>query len=315
MSKAEAIPAIVFIHLGPKLPGYISCALQQAIDFNPDSKIYLIYNESSIQDLSLELREKIIGVSTESLTRDPLHDSFLAKTAQDKTFRGGFWIFTMERFFYLYDFLVQYKLKDVFHLENDVLLYTDLKEMLPKFKKNYSGMMAITFDSDKKGIAGFLYVANPTPLEKFLELVVEKAHLGGHDMERLAQFKNKYLGKYVDFLPIVMPEYASDPGLVSRLGKTPKKPKLYSRNFKEFNSLFDAAALGQYLGGIDPQNDSLGPGFVNESCVFDASRFQYVWENDKLGRKIPFLEFKGKKYKINNLHIHCKNLQEFVSKK
>ncbi|HSW73302.1 MAG TPA: hypothetical protein VLG44_07865 [Chlamydiales bacterium] len=315
MSKApEVSPPIVFIHLGPKLPPYLTLALEQAREFNPNSPIYLVASEISKQDLSLECREKVTFVATESLPKDPLHEEFLAKSAQDRTFRGGFWIFTTERFFYLYDFLVEYKLKDVFHLENDVLLYTDLTTLFPTFKKNYKGMIAATFDNDKKGVAGFLYVANPTPLHKFLDFVVEKAHLGGQDMERLGQFKNKYHKKYIDFLPIVMPEYSKDHKLVNRLGKKAKNPKLYSRYFTEFNSIFDAAALGQYLGGIDPQNDSLGPGFVNEACVFDASRFQYLWEVDEKGRKIPFLLFKDKKYRVNNLHIHSKNLAEFVSK-
>ncbi len=43
---------------------------------------------------------------------------------------------------------------------------------------------------------------------------------------------------------------------------------LYNINYEEFNAIFDGAAIGQYLGGVDPINcpgDTTG--FVNETCV------------------------------------------------
>ena len=29
---------------------------------------------------------------------------------------------------------------------------------------------------------------------------------------------------------------------------------MITKNFKHYNAIFDAAAIGQYLGGIDPRN-------------------------------------------------------------
>jgi len=79
--------------------------------------------------------------------------------------------------------------------------------------------------------------------------------------------------------------------------------------------LFDGAAIGQYLGGVDPRNQKSKPGFINESCVFNPSRFLFEWIKDDKGREIPYAIFKDCKYRINNLHIHSKNLAKFKSRR
>ena len=87
----------------------------------------------------------------------------------------------------------------------------------------------------------------------------------------------------------------------------------YTNHFYLFNSLFDAAAFGQYLGGEDPRNGHSAPGFINESCIFNPSHFTYTWEEDDQGRLVPYAHYKNEKVRINNLHIHSKNLAPFYS--
>jgi disulfide oxidoreductase YuzD len=55
-------------------------------------------------------------------------------------------------------------------------------------------------------------------------------------------------------------------------------------------------------------------GFINESCVFDPSKWTFEWLLDAQGRKVPYASYHGHKWKINNLHIHSKNLAGFRSK-
>jgi hypothetical protein len=82
----------------------------------------------------------------------------------------------------------------------------------------------------------------------------------------------------------------------------------FDNMFSEFRCIFDGAALGQYLFGIDKfitkQNTV---GFVNESCVFDPSNFEY-----KFIDQCPYLISNGIKYKIVNLHMHCKNIAQLL---
>jgi hypothetical protein len=87
-----------------------------------------------------------------------------------------------------------------------------------------------------------------------------------------------------------------------------------STNSDMFPFIFDAAAIGQYLGGVDPRNDASHTiGFVNETCVIKYNNYK-VWveydENEK--RKKPFIIINDKVVPIFNLHIHSKHLGNFV---
>ena len=56
----------------------------------------------------------------------------------------------------------------------------------------------------------------------------------------------------------------------------------FSNCYNDFNSIFDGAAIGQYLGGIDPRNNSSNSiGFVNEQCIFNVSNYKYIWNNNE----------------------------------
>ncbi len=309
-------PAIVFVHLGRKIPEYLPTAIEQARLFNPKSRIFLIANQAALQLPSRGKKwEGVECIYKESLPRESVHEEFSSKARMNRTFRGEFWTYAMERFFYLYELMKSQGLTDVFHLENDVMLYRDLKEILPLFTAYYPEKIAATFDNDDRCIAGFMYVAKADALYPLLELMSKKVAAGGNDMFFLGQFRNDFGKAYIDHLPIVCPEYAKEYPLMSTSGLSTGRPEDYFCHAEEFVSLFDAAAIGQYLGGIDPQHNRPGGGFINESCLFDVSRFQLTWEKDAEGRLIPYALFQSSKWRINNLHINSKNLEEFYSKK
>jgi len=208
--------------------------------------------------------------------------------------------------------MTQYNLKNVFHLEYDNMLYVDLQELLPIFVDKYKGIAA-TFDNDKRCIPGFIYIRNQEVMSRLADFFAYYAKKGYNDMQMLAEFKNKYGENSIDYLPIITAEYAKEHPLVSRKGNAAHKKKKFFQYIDLFHSVFDAAALGQYLGGQDPNNGSCAPGFINESCVFNSSHLGYDWYNDDLNRKIPYIVYSNKKYRINNLHIHSKKLELFTS--
>ncbi len=294
--------AIVFIHLGPSLPPYASVAIQQARLFNPDCPIYLVANGEAVANFSVP---EVHLVPTESLAKSGSHEAFIREARE-----RGFWRYVVERFFYLEELMSQHRLENVFHLENDVMLYANLNQMLPIFEKNYSGMIGATFDNDERCIAGMIYVSNLSPLSKFVQFAASHQET---DMALLGQFRKAHHKQFIDHLPIVIPSYGKEHPLETNNGKKALNSTDYSNHFDEFLSLFDAAALGQYVGGIDPIHADHDPGFVNESCVFNPSYFKIGWERDSLGREIPILYFQNEKCPINNLHIHSKNLSAFSS--
>jgi hypothetical protein len=306
---------IVFVHLGKQLPDYLSVSIAQARLFHPDWPIFLIANRVALEQLPEQLTQcNLQCAPCEDLPQSPMHAEFLQRSQLDRSFREGFWTYTTERFFYLYELMQQQKLDELFHLENDVMLYTNLATLLPIFHSQYNGKIAVTLDNEDRCIPGFLYISTLPPLHKLLSFIADRsiAH-SGNDMLFLARFHNLFQGRYIDSLPIIMPQYAQEHGLRSRHNHSTDTPELFYRNIDLFESLFDGAAIGQYLGGEDPRNGSCGAGFVNESCLFHADRLKYEWQQDSAGRWVPFGKYQGKLWKINNLHIHSKKLNPFYS--
>jgi hypothetical protein len=297
-------PNIPLAHFGKPIPPYVIDAVKQARLFNPNIPIYLIASSAAFRSAP---DIPAICVDAESLLREKNHDLFIRSC-----WNRGFWRLTTERFFYLFEFMKKYQLSDVIHLENDNLLYANLEELLPIFKKYYSNQLGVTFDNDERGVAGIMYISNPEPLEEFLNSILK--HPQQMDMEQLALFKSAARGVHIDHLPITAPCYAEEHPLLSPFGFKGSHPGNYHNHYEEFHAIFDAAAIGQYLGGLDPMHGPIRPGFINESCVINPSFFDYEWIEDSEGRKAPYAVYNGEKIKIVNLHIHCKDLKRFSSK-
>jgi hypothetical protein len=304
---------IVFVHIGPSLPNYLPISLEQARLFNPGADLYLIANQEPLGkiDKGLVNKLKLKKVSCESLKKSGHHSEFLRKSTVDTTFRKGFWRFAIERFFYLNSLIKKERLNNVFHLESDVMLYVNLFDLLPAFTKNYKGIAA-TFDNDSRCIPGFVYIQNANAIDSLTRFLAQTASSGNHDMQAIGKYWQISPSEKIDALPILPAEYAKKHALVSPANHRTNRPEKYTNHFDDFSSVFDAAAIGQYLGGCDPFHNQ-GPGFINESSLFNPSRCEYRWERDQLQRLVPYLFIEGKKYRINNLHIHCKNLAKFSS--
>lgn len=210
--------------------------------------------------------------------------NFNKKSQLNKKFRRGFWINTSKRLFLVYEYLKKFKIQNVIHLENDVLLYN-------KMLFGMDNKIHITMDAKNRCIPGIIYIPNHTLMEN----LIKNYNYKKNDMENMAMFyhQNKDI---VKTFPIIHTD----------------KEGIYSRNFKEFDSIFDGAAIGQYLGGVDPRNKKGDTrGFVNETCVVKYNTYKFVWK--KIGEVFyPHLEADNKLIPINNLHIHCKKLKNFM---
>jgi hypothetical protein len=103
----------------------------------------------------------------------------------------------------------------------------------------------------------------------------------------------------------------------------PDNESLPSDNFDKYNqTIFDAAAIGVMLYGSDT-GDKNNPGDIgtkNKLSLIDYTPYKLVWKVDEKNRNIPYFciespkgENEEKYVKINNLHVHCKNLTPGLS--
>jgi hypothetical protein len=203
----------------------------------------------------------------------------------DRNFRDGFWLYCSLRLFYVYEYIKRNNLTNVIHIENDNLVYIDLELLRDKFvlEKVY-----VTCDSETRVIPGIIYIPN----EEVLYNILKNYNIGKNDMENLG---SSVIREYIEELPIIN-------GAGSK----------YNKNYEKFGCIFDGAAMGQYLYGIDPRNKSGNTrGFINETCVVKYNMYNFVWKREN-GLVCPYLLVEDECVKIINLHIHSKELQDVL---
>jgi hypothetical protein len=214
--------------------------------------------------------------------------NYYDKTMMNKTFRNGFWTLTSLRFFYIYALMRQYNLSNCIHIENDVLLYHNIDILETTLNNNF---MYIPFDTYRRNIASIMYIPN----HELFKQILDCYDVRKNDMDNFCHIKRKTgLIKNFPIGPI-------------NIANTDEK-RFVCDNYESFNFIFDAAAMGQYLGGVDPRNipgDSTG--FINETCCIKYNEYKFEWINKK-----PYLLVDNDRIPIFNLHIHCKNLKKFM---
>eukprot|EP00942_MAST-04A_sp_MAST-4A-sp1_P014501 g14501.t1 len=181
---------------------------------------------------------------------DKLHDNEISVVSiehvEDKNFltdlfRDEFWRYTTERFFTIEKWLKSFGITESFiHIENDVLLYSD--PLALSFTKG----MYIIKDTPTRGIGSVIF-STVSDWHAFIKYA-EGCTPPKNDMEILGGYKDAFL------LPC-------DPNNASRL-------------------VFDGAAFGQYIAGVDSRNIKSNTeltlyanptvGFVNETSVVKA---------------------------------------------
>lgn len=266
---------------------HILTNIKQLIRLN-HKKIFIITNKQFFDCFSLYIENIIL------IAYDNLYDSFnfSEESSLDNSFRGGFWKLTSQRFFVIYEFMKKYNINNVLHIENDVLIYYNSDELEKYIDKKY---MYIPFDSYYRNIASIVFFSDINIFKQILDYY----DFNKNDMENFALI-NKKTGLIKHF-PIFKQEYANN-----------DEELFISSNSNIFPFIFDAAAIGQYLGGVDPRNiNGNTEGFVNETCVIKYNKYNFLFKIID-GIKKPYIIIDNKEIPIFNLHIHCKNLQKYI---
>ena len=308
-----AASPIVFVHLGLEPIVYLENNLDTAAHFSPTSEIIVVVNAAHPLRTTLAADPRYRIVCVEDLTRSVAHDTFMSTSRLDRAFRGGFWHFAVERLFVLDAVYNALDLAPGFHIESDNLIFFDADVMAGRLTPLYPGMAA-TFDADDRCVPAVLFINDASALTRLAEFMADATinappKLHQNDMRMLAAFRQVNARNVIDGLAIVPPDYPRE--LCSMTGKRPADPDLYSRHFDRVRSVFDAAALGQYMFGVEPRS-LIGHrdthGFINETCVFDPSVLDYVFLPGPRGRAQPYVRTASGLWPINNLHIHSKRI-------
>jgi len=314
---------LIYIHIGKTLPQYIYDSIYQTILVSPNTKIYVILDDSlipsfrgniSMFNLNMYLQTPInINMHVEcipiSILKIPdTYTAFIDNLPEEtKKFRDAFWISTTARFFYIESLMELFKLTNVYHIENDIMLYENLNDIT--VNKN---TMYMVKDSLNRVIPSILFIPDCSHLNRLNRHMIQTLKQSNslmNDMDLLGSYK----GNHVAYFPF---------------------------DFKNNSSfIMDGAAIGQYLGGIDPRNipnfvnknsieqdlltiNNPTIGFINETCTFKPNTVQIFKKGLHISNiNIPIALFYGQQEfnnmidlkQINNLHIHSKQLYQFSS--
>lgn len=302
---------IVLTHSGIRpIPGYAVDCIEQIRLFS-DIPIYFVCNKD--KEVPDRIKNNAYVVYIEDVPVSPMHLKFYRKLASMKSQYDNFFQHTSERFFILNEVIRSLGLKKVIHMENDILLYENAETLIDKMTGLFDDI-TVPRMAERYCMAAVMFIPDADSLDGFLDYVLEHVlDKGTNDMIMLAGYLRE---KKLMPLPIINREYVMEKGLKNKKGDRPSKEHIgeYSLLTDEFEGIFDPAPIGQYLGGTDqkPRGVTNNAGYENIQSYVDVSLLDIRWETDARGA-MPFLYYNEKKYKIYDLHIHCKELNRFRS--
>jgi hypothetical protein len=293
----EQTTNIILVSIG-NFQEYILINIRNLLQLNHTSIFVIINEKFKIHFDEFKDNKSVKLIKVEDLKEDFY---YYKKTTLDKKFRDGFWAFTTLRLFYIYSLMKKLDLNNVIHLENDVIIYYNCDVLLKSIDKN---KVYLPFDSYSRNIISIMYIPNCN----IFQILLQHYNMSLIDMSTFVELKTKF-PNLIDNLPICVP-----------LNNFNKEQLFVCNNFNLFNFIFDGSAMGQYVGGIDPRNTDNPStiGFINSTCVIKYNNYEIIWKNPENSTyKQPFLIIKENnedkmEIPIFNLHIHSKNLLDFI---
>lgn len=308
---------LVIIHIGHRWPHYLKNCIHQARLINPvdEADIVLIINCSHYEEAErFKSLYKIKPVYIEDLIATNAHGDFYKHIHNliDLQFRKQYWLYVVERFFILDEYMLQEKKSNVYMIETDNLLYVSLKE-IELTERLFDQEIALPFDSLERGYPSFMFFRTSNSVSNFTQYILTCIKNGiSNDMLILGKYRKEFPNKVFSYP--VLPHECNTPlkARSSKVGHTANEQEGAFLCDSRFPMIFDAIAYGQAVGGIDPCNTGglNTVGYVNESAlytihetVFEWRKYNNIW--------IPF----ANNIPIVNLHIHSKALECFLSDK
>lgn len=290
---------IVYSYIG-KLPEYIIYTIKQSkLFFKGD--IYLITDDIK----SIYLKELYIKIIPYNEVKDEKFENIIEKNKhkflimKELKERELLFIRALERFYLLKNLLKKYELENCFFMEIDNMIYDDPSNWENIFLKDNIWFM---LDSKDRISTGVCYFKNYECMESLIQFYNDYIEYNPKKDKILSEMRANfhYYKEYnnVHFLPIIW--------------NNDKYSKETYLNYDKFNnSIFDASSIGIYLCGFDKihTGNKLVLNQKNKYAEIDYTKYKFIWEDDELGRKIPYILNDDKKIKINNLHIHSKELK------
>jgi hypothetical protein len=293
---------IILVHAGTnQIPSHAAEALRITQKIAKKSRIIFLANEIN----RIEFKKIIHSITSpggsteffaiEDIPEGGLRKKFKTDSLLDRSFRDGFWFHASDRFLILADYINHARLRNVLHIENDYVLYFDPTEKYEAF----STFSDFSVPVDRgRAIPGIVWLKDASVAQSLASFIVQNAHKD--DMETVGQFCLTGSEVIKKPFPTIPYEYASEKGF---------SIERFSTGIDLFGGIFDAAAIGQYIGGIHWMNNPADTiFFINESSDLNLNELSFSWGIHN-GIRRPHLIYQGKITPVLGIHAHSKNLE------
>jgi hypothetical protein len=271
---------LIYVNLN-KIQTTIYDSIYQSIKIQPDLQVFVILEQqyiSTVYNTVKKYNVNVVCIPIEILKNKRIKslDNYLKKFDL-KSFRNGFWENTIKRFVYIDSLIDLFVLTNVYHIENDVMIYHPLQEL-------QTNKIVLLKDSPNRVIGSIMYIKQDSFIKDLTDYIIKQcnSNIFKNDMEILGNYPN-----------------------ANYFNTDPKDGIIY-----------DGACLGQFLGGIDYRNiqefnndkgvlyNNGYAGFINETSDFKPDQHIFTLKNGR---------YRVDGQDILNLHIHNKQLYNFSS--
>ena len=275
--------SLIYINIG-NTPDYLNTSFSQSTKYA--SSVQLISGELSNNYLSRNENNKIFN-----------QISFLNKYGL-----GNFWSVTLQRLFILEQYMLENNKFNIFHIENDVLIYENPEIFVDNFKKIYRDKLIINPLTNHLSTAAYIFIPSYKSIKRVNDKLIEYLSLGE---QKLIELTGEEMINEMVLLKLI--ERTTD--FIDYLPAFPSDKVDYNFYYEVFGYYFDPASWGQFLDGT-PNHP---PGFVDKRHYIGQEIMKNGYKIDLIKGRPYIIDDKYKmKYKLANLHIHSKNLHKFV---
>ena len=219
---------VAFVHLGRNPSPTLNWYAQICTDALTNSDIVLI---SDYPELHCDFPGQVISVKGAKTNTGVAR--FIKSNKAYQSMSGGYWRYTTERLFVLAELVNHFELnRPVLHIESDVLINSD-EQMLVAVAQKIAKTSTVRYSTDS-GIASILISPSLSKLQI--------------DLERLERVLISKPNTYSDMSLL---GDALNEGIFAELPRYPESDWAVVGEPSTF-TIFDGAAIGQYLFGLDP---------------------------------------------------------------
>ncbi|MCQ9203202.1 MAG: hypothetical protein JJ845_001765 [Prochlorococcus marinus CUG1436] len=286
MIKKKFAP-LIFVWVGSCLPKWAISSINFASSNNIDRKIILLLDKNS----NILFKNKNHSFDLVFLPNQFMNE---CKFKDQVNLSNPFWINTAKRLKVLYQYCKTYKIEKFFHAEVDNLIFP-LAGLENNLNDKGFGFFAPK-DNNERALASLIFCNKIDSIKDIFQYFYPP-YLAASEMHALGLYSKNSK----DFFALPTESFLE------------VKNKWDILSPKNSDGIFDAAAIGQYILGVDPIHEPYKPlfnMFVNENVLVEFKDLYFYSKNRNL---FVFFSKISESYKIYNLHVHSKKINLAIS--